>query len=363
MKQTYKRWFCSFAAVILLLLAACAAVVYTVDPAFYYRLPANGRTAYFSERYQSAGLAKNVSADTVLIGTSMASNYRASKIGEVFGGSGLRITLPDGYLSEFDQIMDTLLRNQKPERVVFALDLNIMIRDESGVTDVMPKYLYNKTPLDDIHYLLNKDNLYYSLFNLMNRKWNYLQTLDEGFVWDQGVFWDHEYALSCYPRPEPSGQVLPADAYSENVRSNLAVMENWFRENPDIEFQIFFSPYSMLFWDKATRLGEAEALLNAMEQIGAALLAHENVSLYGYLMDREFVEDLDNYCDHIHHSSDMGNRLLAKLAADEGRLTKENLAAAIANWREFVVNYDYEKFWDGAFWIQWAADKAAGKVS
>ena len=147
------------------------------------------------------------------------------------------------------------------------------------------------------------------------------------------------------------------------VPANLAVMERWFRENPDIEFRLFLSPYSMLFWDKASRLGETDALLTAMEQICTALLEHENVSLYGYLMDREFVEDLDNYCDHIHHSAMTGDRILAKLAADEGQLTKENLAAAIANWREFVVNYDYEKFWDGAFWIQWAADKAAGKVS
>lgn len=363
MKQTYTRWFCGFVAVLLLLLAACAAVVYTVDPALYYRMPEGGKTAYFSERYQSAGMAKNVKADTVVIGTSMAANYRASRIGEAFGGSGLRITLPDGYLSEFDRVMDTLLRHQKPERVIFVLDLNIMIRDESGVTDVMPEYLYNTSPIDDIQYLLNKDNLYYSLFNLMSRKWNTLQTLDEGFAWDRDIWWNHQTALMFYERPAPAEQALPADAYHDNVCANLAVMESWFRENPDIEFRLFLSPYSMLFWDKASRLGETDALLTAMEQICTALLEHENVSLYGYLMDREFVEDLDNYCDHIHHSAMTGDRILAKLAADEGRLTKENLAAAIANWREFVVNYNYEKFWDDAFWIQWAADKAAGQAS
>ena len=363
MKQAYRSWLCGFAVVVVLLLAACAAVVYTVDPALYYRIPEDGRTAYFSERYQSAGLAKNVPADTVLIGTSMASNYRAGRIGEVFGGTGLRITLPDGYLSEFDKVMETLMHHQNPERVIFALDLNIMIRDESGVTGLMPEYLYNRTPLDDIQYLLNKDNLYYSFFNLMSRGWGTLETMDEGFVWDENIWWDHQAALMFYERPTPAGQTLPADAYLGNVRSNLAVLESWIRENPDTEFRLFLSPYSMLFWDKADRLGETEALLTAMEQICETLAAHENVSLYGYLMDREFVEDLDNYCDHIHHSTAMGERLLAKLAAGEGRLTKENLSAAIANWREFVVNYDYEKFWNDAFWHKWVADKAAGKAS
>ena len=363
MKQAYRNWLLGFAAVVVLLLAACAAVVYTVDPALYYRMPEDGRTAYFSERYQSAGLAKNVPADTVLIGTSMASNYRAGRIGEVFGGAGLRITLPDGYLSEFDKVMETLMYHQSPERVIFVLDLNIMIRDESGVTDLMPEYLYNQNPLDDIQYLLNKDNLYYSFFNLMSRKWGTLETLDESFVWDEGVWWDHQAALMFYQRPERAAQALPADAYLENVRSNLEVLESWILENPDTEFRLFLSPYSMLFWDKAQRLGETEALLTAMEQICQALTAHENVMLFGYLMDTEFVEDLDNYCDHIHHSTEMGERLLAKLAAEEGQLTEENLAGTIANWREFVVNYDYEKFWDDAFWAKWVADKAAKAAS
>ena len=363
MERAYKRWVCVFLAVLVALLAFCAAVVYTVDPALYYRMPADGKAAYFSERYQSVGMAKNAAADTVLIGTSMASNYRASRVGEIFGNTGLRITLPDGYLSEFDKVMDVLLRNQTPERVIFALDLNIMIRDESGVTDVMPGYLYNRSVVDDVQYLLNKDNLYYSFFALMSRKWGSTETLDEGFVWDDGIGWDHEYALSCYSRPEPSGEVLPTDVYLTNVRSNLEVMGRWFAENPEIQFSLFLSPYSMLFWDKAVRLGEVDALLAAAEEICSALLEYDNVHLYGYLMDREFVEDLDNYCDHIHHSPDMGDRLLLKLAAGEGRLTKENVSAAIANWREFVVNYDYEKFWDATYWQNQAAAQAAGAAS
>ena len=363
MERAYKRWICVFLTVLLALLAVCAAVVYTVDPALYYRMPEDGKTAYFSERYQSAGMAKNAAADTVLIGTSMASNYRAGRIGEIFGGAGLRITLPDGYLSEFDKVMDVLLRNQTPDRVIFALDLNIMIRDESGVTDLMPEYLYNRSVVDDVQYLLNKDNLYYSFFTLMSRKWGTTETLDEGFAWDEDIWWNHSAAVKFYPRPEVSGEAAAEDAYLENVRSNLAVLERWFRENPDTEFSLFFSPYSMLFWDKAARLGETDALLAAMAEISGTLLSYDNVSLYGYLMDKEFVEDLDNYCDHIHHSPEMGDRLLLKMAAGEGRLTEENVSAAIANWREFVVNYDYEKFWDATYWQNRAAARADGAAS
>ena len=64
-----------------------------------------------------AGLAKNVEADTVLVGTSMAANYRASQIEEAFGTSAVRLTIPDGYYSEFDQVLglDLLAAAQKQQ--------------------------------------------------------------------------------------------------------------------------------------------------------------------------------------------------------------------------------------------------------
>lgn len=84
MKATCRRWFCGLLAGLLVLMGLCAAVVYRVDPCFYYRLGEEGG-AFFNERYQAAGMIRSVPADTVLMGTSMAANYRASWIGDTFG--------------------------------------------------------------------------------------------------------------------------------------------------------------------------------------------------------------------------------------------------------------------------------------
>ena len=353
MKRAYQRWVCGLLGGILLLLAACAAVVYTVDPCLYYRMPDKWEPVFFSERYQGAGLAKNVPADTVLVGTSMAANYRASQVGETFGGTAVRITIPDGYLSEFDKVMDVTFRHQDPKRVVFALDLNILVRDESGVTSAMPDYLYNASILDDAKYLLNKDTLYYSFYVLMANGWGGGQTLDESFTWDDGIWWNHMTALDNYTRPEIADAPLAPDAFSAHAAANLAVVEGWVRAHPDTEFDIFFPPYSILFWDKTARLGQTDAMLSALDQACGTLLPYENVKLYGFLLDREIVEDLDNYCDYVHHSGGVCTTVLEKLAAGEDRLTEENVEETLANWREFVVHYDYEKFWDEAFWWAW----------
>lgn len=357
MKQAYKRWVCGLLATCIVLLAGCAAVVYIVDPCLYYRIPENWDPVLFSERYQAAGLAKNVPADTVLMGTSMAANYRRSDIAETFGTTAVRITIPDGYLSEFDKTMNVLFDSQTPQRVIFGLDANILVRDESGLTSAMPDYLYNDNPLDDVKYLVNKDTLYYSVYVLMANRWDEADTLDEGFTWDGTVWWNHATALANYARPEIVPETVPADAYLSHASDNLAVVESWITAHPETEFDIFFPPYSILFWDKTARLGETDAVFAALELACERLLQYENVQLYDFLMDPEIVLDLDNYCDYVHHSGAVCTQVLDKMAAGECRLTAENYQDTLAQWREFVVDYDYEKYWDESFWITWNAQK------
>ena len=362
MKQAYRRWVCGLLACLLALLALCGAFVYAVDPCLYYRVPDRWQPILFNERYQMAGLAKNVEADTVLLGTSMAANYRASWIAETFGTSAVRLTIPDGYYSEFDRVMEVLFRAQSPERVIFGMDLNTLIRDESGVTSAMPDYLYNANPLDDIQYLLNKDTLYYSAYTLLANSRGEGDTIDEGFTWDKDQWWNHMTALENYDRPETAAQTLPEDAYRANVADNLDVALEWVTAHPETEFDFFLPPYSMLFWDKVTREGRVDAVLSAVRQAAETLLPYDNVRLYGYLMDGDIVTDLDNYCDYIHHSGAVCREILAMLRADQGRLTAENLEETLAGWREFVVNYPYDQFWDEDFWVRWNAEHAAAQA-
>ena len=358
MKQAYKRWVCGLLAACAVLLAACAAVVYFVDPCLYYRIPEDWDPVLFSERYQAAGLAKNVPADTVLMGTSLAANYRRSEIAETFGTTAVRITIPDGYLSEFDKTMDVLFRSQDPQRVIFGLDANILVRDESGLTSAMPDYLYNGNPFDDVKYLINKDTLYYSAYVLMANRWDEADTLDEGFTWDGDVWWNHATALANYTRPEIVQETVAADAYLRHASDNLDVVEGWITAHPETEFDIFFPPYSILFWDKTARLGETEAVFAALDLACERLLQYDNVRLYNFLMDPDIVLDLDNYCDYVHHSGAVCTQVLAKMAAGECRMTEENYRDTLAQWRDFVVDYDYEKYWDESFWIFWNAQKA-----
>lgn len=351
MKNQYRRWACGLLAGLSLLLLACGAFVWAVDPCLYYRVPE--QAVFFNERYQNAGLLRHARADTVLLGTSMAANYRPSQIEAVFGGSAVKLTVPDGYLSEFDTVLSAVFRSGSPERVIFGLDANILVRDESGLTGALPEYLYNADPLDDVEYLLNRDTLYYSVYALLAARRGDVTAVDDAFTWDDTVWWNHMTVMDNYERPDPVAEPLPAGAYLEQAAANLAVVEAWAAAHPDTEFDVFLPPYSLLFWDKTARLGETDAVFAALELACETLLQYDNVRLYNFLMDADIVTNLDYYCDYIHHSGEAAGMVLEKIRAGECLMTAENWRETLANWRDFVVNYDYEPYWTDAFWWAW----------
>ena len=44
---------------------------------------------------------------------------------------------------------------------------------------------------------------------------------------------------------------------------------------------------------------------------------------------------------------------MGSLKINQNLVTAENAKETLANWQEFVVNYDYEKFWTDTFWWAW----------
>lgn len=88
----------------------------------------------------------------------------------------------------------------------------------------MPGYLYDANPVNDAKYLLNKDVLYYSLYALMCQRWGQGKTLDEGFSWDNTVWWNHMTALEEYQRPNIAAEKMPEDGLLADTAKNLAVV-------------------------------------------------------------------------------------------------------------------------------------------
>jgi hypothetical protein len=342
MKQGYKHWVCGLLAAVALLLALCAAVVYAVDPFFHYHDPDPEGEVWFDQRAQGAGLLRTQDYETVLMGSSLAANYRPFWFDVFYDTSTVKVSFPNGGFQEFDRALDYAFSQREVKRVIFGLDPNLLARSPSEEPNQLPDYLYDNDPWNDGAYLLNKDVLLRSIYASWKKAEGETTPLQDAFVWDGNVYFSKQLALAGYDRPEASGETLPADAFLENCRENLAVVTAWLKEHPDTEFIFYFSPYSILYWDKAQRDGETEAMLSLLAEATETLLAYDNAELQFFMADADIITNLDNYADHIHVAGRVTYRLAQAMPTGQYRLTAENRREVLDALREIVVNYDYE---------------------
>ena len=122
---------------------------------------------------------------------------------------------------------------------------------------------------------------------------------------------------------------------------NLDRILGWAEEHPDVEFVLWFPPYSMLYWDKTTREGTKDAILTAVEHAAGRLLGYDNVTLHSFLLSSP-VSNLNNYTDHIHCSGAVTAWAARNLMTGQGTLSREGLAEYFAVLREYVDGYNYE---------------------
>jgi len=339
-----KRFFAAVLAASLVLLLGCAAFVAAVDPLHTLRPMEKGDTALFvNQRYEMPGLIRNQEYSSVVMGTSLVANFRASWFGE----DALKITFPDGWISEFDSALDLAYRTHPElERVYFCLDPNILIRSDGERTVELPRYLYNDNPLDDLEFYLNADSLIMAGEALRVGKLGGGTDLDGAYIWDGTALFSKGQALASYPRPEESGTLWPEDSYRAVCDENLAVVERWLEAHPETEFSIWFPPYSILYWDKVTREGRADAVIWAVEYAVERLLRHENVTVHCFLIGTSTICELDNYTDHIHCSGQVTRMMAEEMLAGRWQFTEENYKIRLDELREFVASYDYETLFE-----------------
>lgn len=338
-----KQFFLGALACAAVILGLSAAFVVWMDPTLSKGLGEDGAALFSNERYEMAGLIRRQDYSAVVMGTSLVANYRASWFTQGLGEKTLKITFPDGWVSEFDAALRLAFRTHPGlDTVYFGLDPNIMIRPDSQRTVKLPDYLYNDNLLDDVELYLNAGAMGMAFKTLLARRTETAVGLDEAYTWDGQIWFARETALAGYIRPEESGTVLPADAYLDVADENLDVVCRWVEEHPDVRFVVWFPPYSILYWDLRTREGASEAVITAVEHAARRLLAYDNVEVACFLDAYDVITNLDNYADHVHCSGQVTAWAAQNLMEGGWRLTEENCRERLDALRRFAQDYDYE---------------------
>lgn len=339
----YKRYLSGFLAIFFLSLIACSALVYYVDPSFHYHaLPRkNIRPVYLNERYQNAGLAKQLDYDTVIVGSSVTANFRVSQFDALFDAKTLKLTFPGGCFADFETALDLAFSTHDVKRVFWSLDPKILMAAYDDAPTPLPAYLYNNNPFDDGKYLLNKDVLLEqtskSILSTIQGK---SQSLDEAFTWDHKYEFSAGQALWGYVRPDWVETPADPSAYDDIIDENLNSVLSFVQAHPDTEFYLFTPPYSVLYWDRVLRDGSYTAVLSLLDRLLRELPQYENVHYYCFSTDLCTLY-LDNYIDEVHYSPEI-NRYMAETMATTPDWSEKNRPVMEYFLRQLVEKYNYD---------------------
>lgn len=321
-----------FICIFLALVIGTALLTAFCDPFFQYGPPGESEV-YKNERFQNGGLAMNGKYTELLVGTSNTANFRASW----FGGSLMKLTFPDGYMSDFDRVLETAFESHDISRIYFGADLNILVRPESTRSADLPEYLYTDTVLDDGKYLLNRDVLFGYIIAGDDEK----LPLDAAFCWEGYGFSEYR-ALVSYARPAVKESGPADDAYIGFCDDNIAVITSWAEKYPGTEIRVFMSPYSMLFWDRTQREKTTDAMLNALDHSVRALASHENIRLWCFVDAVDIITDLNNYTDAIHCSPQTEKRIAEAMMSGEGYVELSGWDERLESFRSLLEGWDYD---------------------
>lgn len=342
----------SFTYVWRLLLASIAVVLaaavlnYVVDPLQLFRPSRLVPAAYSVDtRMQNAGLLASQSFDTAFIGSSLAIHFRQSDIDRALGVRSLKLAMTGSNSRQQGFVLEEAIA-RGARRVVWEMDDWIYV-DAPGI-EADPYFsadLYRRTAKGIASYLLSAATTKESLFAVLRA----IPPLS-GPLAQAGPYLPVKFALSdvddIYALPRDfdvsvgynAKRTLAAFSYiTAPVRSRFlgmgydydAMVGHFERDavgliarHPDVTFDIYFPPYSILQYVAMRDASPAalKVVYDITARVATRLSQLPNVRLHDFRAIKEVTHDLDNYSDVIHHSPVVDAKVLTWLAEEKYRV-------------------------------------------
>lgn len=316
MRKYKKAVSITLCTIALFLLAIMGTVLY-VDPFFQYHSPLeNFPYLVDNQLSQNPGMAKNMSYDSVILGSSMTVNFNTNWFDELLGLSTIKLSYSGAYPKDQSNIMDIIFKSDHDVKAVF-LGVDVMTYT-GGVDETkypIPEYLYDDNYINDIQYIFNKDVfLNYILRPLADPDKTDLATVYASWWTDE--YYNKQWVMHNYEPPQKVETKTPVDAYIANLELNLGTnICPYIENNADTTFYIFFPPYSILYWNDVICENHLEATMEEYQYIADRMLEYDNVRLFFFPNQEWIVTDLNNYADYTHYHKDI-NHYMTKCFAD-----------------------------------------------
>lgn len=353
-KRKGRRWVTGVLGAYGGILIVIAALVIIVDPYFHFHAPIEGISYEMKEeQYMNDGITRNFDYDTIITGDSTSLSFSTAIIDELFDAQSVRLTFQgEGFKGINENLQTAIDTHPELKLVIRGIGTLWFVTDEDYMGyDDYPDYLYDDIIWNDVYYIWNGDVLFCKVFPEIGRTLK--QVPAKGFdaeIFPSGGLGD--VALARYERPEKAYKKAEEQETEQmfqmldrNLQKNvIEIIET----NPDITFYLFFPPYSILWWDQHHQIGE-EVLIRRiqMEQYAIEkLLPYENVHLFAFTTNTEWICDLNHYNDEVHYTESTCTQILKWMKAGEYELTEDNYMEYIECITDFMLSYDFDAIFE-----------------
>jgi hypothetical protein len=317
---------------------------FVVDPLQLFRPARFYQARYLTDdRTQNAGLIRTHDFDTVFVGSSLAMHFRPSAIDKELGVRSVKLAMLGASSAEQRFVIEAALRRH-PKLVVWEMD-DWIFHDAPDVNSnaFLPADLYRGNMAGVAGYLLNINTMWESAWLLLRAvkpfdgiaqllvqrgylKYRYesvdeINTLPSDL--DTSEVYNARKILAVFERYTNSVSRIEfpaADDYDMRVRNFERDTMDLIEHNPQVEFRIYFPPYSILHYMTMRDFAPPQILRTLYKFNTYALhrlVKLPNVKLFDFRDVEEITHNLDNYSDTVHHSPKIDLKLLSFLSTGE----------------------------------------------
>ncbi|UWU77328.1 hypothetical protein N2603_02305 [Bradyrhizobium huanghuaihaiense] len=327
-------------------LLGAAVLTYVVDPLQLFR-PSRLMAAFYSDdtRVQNAGLIRSQTFDTAFMGTSLAIHFRQSDIDRVLGVRSLKLAMTGSNSRQQAFVLGQAI-DRGARRVVWAMDdFSFVDAADIEADPYLSVDLYRGTARGIASYVFSAAMAKESLFTVMRsvpplrepltRAAPYLpvkfalEDVDDIYALPRNFDIARDYnakktlaAFAYITAPARSRFLGEGYGYEDMVRHFEQDAVGLITRHPDVTFDIYFPPYSILQF-VAMRDASPETLkivTDLTAHIAQRLTQLPNVRLHDFRAIKAVTHDLNNYSDVIHHSPVVDAMVLKWLRSGEYRV-------------------------------------------
>lgn len=352
-----KHWMIGWLTAVVLMLCAIGLWVYRVDPYFHFHAP--DTATYFyplnNQRSQNDGIVRHFNYDAIITGTSMTENFKSSEMDEIFGCNSIKIPFSGATFKEINDTLKAAIQSNPDLKIVVrGLDTGKFFDDKDSMRlelGTYPTYLYDRNPLNDVQYIWNRDVIWNRVFSLA------VARESEGFEpgitpfdvysnWMKGqTFGINTVKPGGFPATVKGAPIHMTDkeraTITENITQNVTALA---KENPDITFYYFITPYSAYYWEKYVSSGSIYRWLEAEKLVIELILECDNIKLFSFNTRADIVCNFNHYKDGGHYAEWINSLMLRWMHDGKYQLTKDNYMDYLDCELDHYSNLDYTQF-------------------